>query len=585
MERIGLTPGSEIGGYTIVAPLGSGGAGAVYRAVDGGGDAVALKLLHPAIGADSEARERLRREVAALQRLRQPGVVRVLDAEADSSEAFLVTELVEGSTLTEHVRRRGPLSAEHLVVLAEKLYAALDAVHAAGVVHRDVKPSNVMVTAEGPVLIDFGIAQSAGDERVTSHGLVMGTPGYLAPELLEGEEPTPASDLWGWAAVLAFAATGRQPFGSRPDAAVLARSRAGDVDLEGLGALTARALRGALVPDPADRTSPQDVIAALEVVAADGDLPPESDDERTEAVPGPAATPAVVAPTARFAPRDGRTRAFEADGATPTVVVTGDETDEHDEHDEHDEDLGHDEVDGLAATRRFDATPGRGLDVIAEDLDASEGVDDDEGQLYERPVAAYRRFSVLALGLAAASLAALYPVVTWVVVGLLLVVVRTVGLMVESLHSRRERVGVRRGDGALAVAAGPWYLVRAVLGLLPSLLVAASVVVIGLGLVWWLADSAHVSFGDLASGVPLDGAHASVLLGVASALGLLLVWFGPLSAMTRIGARHVLAAVTPVWWARLTLVVACLVVVLVVVLAVRSGAAVHWTPLDTPVVP
>ncbi|WP_019136013.1 serine/threonine-protein kinase [Cellulomonas massiliensis] len=567
MERIGLTPGSEIGGYTIVAPLGSGGAGAVYRAVDGGGDAVALKLLHPAIGADSEARERLRREVAALQRLRQPGVVRVLDAEADSSEAFLVTELVEGSTLTEHVRRRGPLPADHLLVLAEKLYAALDAVHAAGVVHRDVKPSNVMVTAKGPVLIDFGIAQSAGDERVTSHGLVMGTPGYLAPELLEGQEPTPSSDVWGWAAVLAFAATGRQPFGSRPDAAVLARSRAGDVDLDGVGALTARALRGALAPDPDGRTPPEDVVAALTVAARDGDLPPEDDEDRTEAVAGPGAAPAVVAPTARFAPRDGRTRAFEADGATPTVVVT--------EDDEPDED----------GPTPAAATPGRGLDVIADDLDASEGPDDDEGPLYERPVAAYRRVSVLALGLAAACLAALYPVVTWVVVGLLLVVARTVGLVVESLHSRRERVGVRRGDSALAAAAGPWYLVRALLGLVPSLLVAASVVVIGLGLVWWLVDGGSLVLGDLATGDPLTGAHASVLLGVASGVGLLLVWFGPLSAMTRIGARHVLAAVTPGRWARVGLVVACLVVVLVVVLAVRTGATVHWTPLDTPVIP
>lgn len=573
MERIGLTPGSEIGGYTIVAPLGSGGAGAVYRAVDGGGDAVALKLLHPAIGADSEARERLRREVAALQRLRQPGVVRVLDAEADSSEAFLVTELVEGSTLTEHVRRRGPLAPDHLLVLAEKLYTALDAVHAAGVVHRDVKPSNVMVTAEGPVLIDFGIAQSAGDERVTSHGLVMGTPGYLAPELLEGEEPSASSDLWGWAAVLAFAATGRQPFGSRPDAAVLARSRAGDVDLDGVGALTARALRGALAPAPEDRTAPEDVVAALTVAARDGDLPPEDDDDRTEAVAGPAAaTPAVVAPTARFAPRDGRTRAFEADAATPPVVV--------DEDRDEDED-----ADELDPTQRLAATPGRGLDVIADDLDASQGLDDDEGPLYERPVAAYRRISVLALGLAAACLAALYPVVTWAVVVLLLVVVRTVGLVVESLHSRRERVGVRRGDGALAAAAGPWYLVRAVLGLIPSLLVAASVVVIGLGLVWWLVDGGSVVLGDLATGDPLTGAHASVLLGVASGVALLLVWFGPLSAMTRIGTRHVLAALMPGRWARVGLVVACLVVVLVVVLAVRTGPTVHWTPLDTPVIP
>jgi serine/threonine protein kinase len=100
MERIGLAPGSEIGGYTVVAPLGSGGMGTVYRAVDGGGTAVALKLLHPHVGADAAVRARLMREVAALQRLRHPAVAAVLDAEADSTEAFLVTELVPGETLT-----------------------------------------------------------------------------------------------------------------------------------------------------------------------------------------------------------------------------------------------------------------------------------------------------------------------------------------------------------------------------------------------------------------------------------------------------------------------------------------------------
>ncbi|NKY40708.1 serine/threonine-protein kinase, partial [Cellulomonas septica] len=230
MERIGLTPGSDIGGYRIVAPLGSGGMGTVYRAVDGGGTAVALKLLHPQLGSDAVARDRLRREVRALQKLRHPGVAAILDAEADSTEAFLVTELVDGDTLEEHVRERGPLDAQDLLDLAEGLRAALAAVHGAGVVHRDLKPANVLVTDDGPVLIDFGIAQAAGDAPLTSDGLVIGTPGYLAPELLDGDEPTAASDYWGWAAVLAFAATGRAPFGTRPLEAVLSRARSGTAD-------------------------------------------------------------------------------------------------------------------------------------------------------------------------------------------------------------------------------------------------------------------------------------------------------------------------------------------------------------------
>src|SRR3954471_13286461 len=271
MERIGLTPGSEIGGYTVVAPLGQGGMGTVYRAVDGAGDAVALKLLHTQIGTDAAARARLRREVAALQKLRHPGVAAILDAEADSTEAFLVTELIQGDNLEEHVRERGPLSADDLLELAEGLREALEAVHGAGVVHRDLKPSNILVTDDGPVLIDFGIAQAAGDARMTSAGLVIGTPGYLAPELLDGEEPSAASDFWGWAAVLAYAVTGRPPFGTRPLEAVLARARSGEVDLDGVGPLTAAALRRALAPAPAARIAPEDVVAALTLVVAEGE--------------------------------------------------------------------------------------------------------------------------------------------------------------------------------------------------------------------------------------------------------------------------------------------------------------------------
>src|SRR5919107_4748995 len=263
-----LPPGTDVGGYRIVAPLGSGGMGTVYRAEDGGGTPVALKLLHPHVGDDPAARDRLRREVAALQRLRHPGVAAVLDAEADSSEAFVVTALVDGLTLEEHVRRGGPLPPTELAPLAAGLRDALEAVHAAGVVHRDLKPSNVMLTSSGPVLIDFGIAQSPEDTRVTSTGFVVGTPGYLPPELRADADPSPSTDWWGWAAVLAFAATGRAPFGTRPFDAVLARTRAGDVDLTGVPYAVAAPLRDALEPDPSLRAMPDDVVADLERAAA-----------------------------------------------------------------------------------------------------------------------------------------------------------------------------------------------------------------------------------------------------------------------------------------------------------------------------
>jgi len=372
MERIGLMPGSEIGGYTVVAPLGQGGMGTVYRAVDGAGDAVALKLLHTDIGTDAVARARLRREVKALQKLRHPGVAAILDAEADSTEAFLVTELVQGDNLEEHVRDRGPMDAADLLDLAEGLLDTLEAVHGAGVVHRDLKPSNVLVTDDGPVLIDFGIAQAADDSGLTSAGLVLGTPGYLAPELLDGHEPSAASDFWGWAAVLAFAATGRPPFGTRPLEAVLARARSGDVDLDGVGPLTASALRHALAPAVEERTSPHDVVAALTLVVAEGEPVADDDvagdgssadgDETTAFGPQDlagttvlGAEPATVAvagagAVVSTAPpvNDGLTRPFD-----PQAVPDDELDDEALDDEELDED---------------------GVDWIEDDLDASEGV-------------------------------------------------------------------------------------------------------------------------------------------------------------------------------------------------------------------
>ncbi|WP_448631270.1 serine/threonine-protein kinase [Cellulomonas soli] len=454
MERIGLEPGAEIGGYTVVAPLGSGGMGTVYRAVDGGGTTVALKLLHPHVGADPVARDRLRREVQALQRLRHPAVAAVLDAEADSTEAFLVTELVPGDSLDVHVRRRGPLGPEALLELARGLLGALDAVHGAGVVHRDLKPANVMITPDGPVLIDFGIAQASGDTQVTSTGFVVGTPGYLAPELLDGADPTPASDLWGWAAVLVFAATGRPPFGTGPLEGVLARAHSGAPDLAGLGARTAAALRGALAPDLDRRTPAADVVAALAVVVDEGDVPAnEADGEATTVLgsqtaatallaPEAAATPPVPATVALPAPgagaapaQDGGTRVLDAatlDGArrTPPPEVDDDDADDSDEDDED------------------------GVEWLQDDLDHS-GAEEPEGSGYVRPPTIRRWGTLLALGLLVAAAGSLYPGWTLLVTLVLVLLVRASGSTVEALHGRRERRGVRRADRAGAVLTTP----------------------------------------------------------------------------------------------------------------------------------
>lgn len=639
MERIGLAPGVEIGGYTVVAPLGAGGMGTVYRALDGGGNPVALKLLHTD-SADDAARARLLREVAALQRLRHPAVAAVLDAETDSTEAFLVTELVDGTDLEELVRARGPLDADALLALATGLRDALAAVHAAGVVHRDLKPSNVLMTDDGPVLIDFGLAQGEQDTRLTSTGLVAGTPGYLAPELLDGDDPGESVDWWGWAALLAFAATGRPPFGRGRATTVLARARAGKPDLTGLGRLTRRALRGALAADPAERTAPDDVLAALTVVAAEGDRMPAPRRPRTEgpgsaaddedgkaaddeaadgedgaaddsstALPGSAqaATAALLTgtkagATALLTGADavGTTALpagdLAAGGPVPTAVVPA----AHDGRtrmvraapptadDDLDDNLGRDvddDVDDLDDGSSWDDDPQyHAVDWIEDDLDASSGEPGtDTG--YRRPAVPRRWVSQLVLAALVIASGARRPGLTLLVVIAFLLVARTYGSAVEAMHGRRERRGVRRSDGWVALATTPWHLLRAVVGMVPALLVAGSVLVISVGVAWWFVGRGSWTIGDNVPGQQLTGSTAAWLAGLVVLLGVLLVWFGPASRMTRVGTRRLLELVSPRRLGALVLVVLLLAVVAVVASGVLHGAPVVWRPLPVPTVP
>lgn len=254
----------NLGGYVLVDRLGSGGMGQVWEAIDADGCHVALKLLHPHVARDPESRRRLEREVALLQRVRSPRVARIMDAELDDVEAFLVTELVDGTTLDHQIAENGPLSREELALLARELTEALEEIHAVGVIHRDVKPSNVMMSSRGAVLIDFGIAQVTADPRITHTGMVTGTAGYVDPLIMEGGEPSMSSDWWSWAAVLAFAATGRHPFGEGGAPAVIARVTRGDVDLEGAPVDLVEAFRSALSPDPDRRIRPGLLLRLIE---------------------------------------------------------------------------------------------------------------------------------------------------------------------------------------------------------------------------------------------------------------------------------------------------------------------------------
>jgi len=231
--------------------------GVVHLARDPQGGLVAVKVLHPATTESANARLRLAREVETMRRVRSAFVAEVLDADVTGEFPYIVTRYVPGPTLEEMVRTRGPLSGSGLRRLAYGTAEALTAIHAAGVVHRDLKPGNVMLTDDRPVVIDFGIAQSPDATRLTQTGLVMGTPGYLAPEVIEGQPSSPASDVHSWGASMAYAATGRAPYGGGGDSyqTIFYRIVSGRADLTGVPAPLVPLLSAALARDPAHRPS------------------------------------------------------------------------------------------------------------------------------------------------------------------------------------------------------------------------------------------------------------------------------------------------------------------------------------------
>lgn len=273
LSALNLEAGSLVGGYTLISRLGSGAMGSVWRVRDDGGHQYAMKILRDSLAEDDAssersrdqltARERLRREAMALQKVRHPGVCGIVDMELDDALAFIVTELLEGKNLREDVRANGRYVGDDLERLGRKLIEAVKAVHAAGIVHRDIKPTNVMVSNTGPVLVDFGIAMGEGESHVTRTGLVMGTPGFIAPEIIDGAESDEMSDWWSVASVLAFAATGEPVFGTKPMMAVLERAAAGSANLAGLPAGTMAAFRSALDPDRTKRCTPDELLQAI----------------------------------------------------------------------------------------------------------------------------------------------------------------------------------------------------------------------------------------------------------------------------------------------------------------------------------
>jgi eukaryotic-like serine/threonine-protein kinase len=320
----------RLGPYELVGRLGEGGMGVVFLGRERrGGNLAAVKALRPELAGDPAFAARFRREVEAARRVESRHVARVLHADPAADRPWLATEHVDGATLAAEVAGRGPLVGEELVAFCAGVAEALAAIHAAGVVHRDLKPANVLLQHDpaapdrpGVKVIDFGIARAADATRTRS-GLRFGTPSWMAPEQLRDQPAGPPADVFAWALLAAFAATGRHPFGGGPADAVAYRILHDRPDLDGVPEPVRHLVRSALDRDPAARPTAARLAASLAGLASPT-LPLPATGP-TLVLPAPAVAAPVAAAGRPRRRRAGRLLAAAALlvglAATPQVVL------------------------------------------------------------------------------------------------------------------------------------------------------------------------------------------------------------------------------------------------------------------------
>ncbi len=317
-----LQPGDPVmvGSYRLIGRLGAGGMGQVFLGISPGGRQVAVKLIHPAHASDPGFRGRFAREIEAARRVGGFHTAPVVDADSGADPPWMVTAYIPGPSLQAAVAAGGPLAVFAVRALGAGLAEGLAAIHACGLVHRDVKPSNVILADDGPRIIDFGIARVAEASGITTAGAVLGTFSYMSPEQVKGEHATPASDVFSLGCTLAFAATGRPPFGSQSIATAVHRIVSEPPDLAGLpdeGGLR-ELITACLAKKPADRPPVSAILARLgspghgdgAAVSSWPRLPPERGNERgaeTQTVTGDRVQPERRQPTEHDGPADAST--------------------------------------------------------------------------------------------------------------------------------------------------------------------------------------------------------------------------------------------------------------------------------------
>ncbi|MBT2387042.1 PQQ-binding-like beta-propeller repeat protein [Streptomyces sp. ISL-11] len=282
LRRSGTCPEAEdpgyAGQYRLEGRLGSGGMGVVHLARSASGLRLAVKVVHAEYAVDPEFRARFRQEVAAARRVSGAFTAPVVDADPDGERPWMATLYIPGPTLSERVKRNGPLSGGEVLRLAAGLAEALRDIHRAGVVHRDLKPSNVLLAEDGPKVIDFGISRPYDSELRTETGKLIGTPPFMAPEQFQRpREVGPAADVFALASLLVHAATGRGPFESESPYIVAYQVVHNEPDLTGVPKDLVPLIRDCLAKDPAARPTPDAIMARLPEAACGrpaGDVPP-----------------------------------------------------------------------------------------------------------------------------------------------------------------------------------------------------------------------------------------------------------------------------------------------------------------------
>lgn len=265
MNPLGTGDPVRLGPYRLLGVLGEGGMGKVYIGQDTTGTLAAVKVLRPELAHDSDLAQRFVREARAAQAVRGKGVAAVLEARTEGARPWIASEFLAGLTLAEAVEEHGPLTGPALGALGAALADALADIHAAGFIHRDLKPPNIVLTSDGPRVIDFGIARPEHGLTLTTTGQAPVTPGYGAPEQVLGRRVTPAADVFSLGAVLAYAATGRRTFEGSHVAIVQYAVVHGEPQLDGVEPELRALIETCLAKEPAARPAPAQIARSMDV--------------------------------------------------------------------------------------------------------------------------------------------------------------------------------------------------------------------------------------------------------------------------------------------------------------------------------